>query len=505
MNQAEKARYQEFLEQLGDEKKAAHAYLRWKCVTDLWFLGMEVLGMKKAHHGGRPLIDPSFHHWLADAIVKRGSKLILVPRWHLKTTWVKIWIVQQILANPYIRIGLFSLTLGLVKKEMVSLRRLFLTPTLRKIWEDRIPEPRKGFQGWAKATEEQLTLYRPIREGYAPQENQLEVFGAGSEVTGSHFDIHIYDDILDDETVRSPTAMLTLENWFSHIRAILDPEGIELMIGTPYHYSDLYAKVRREDWFANVFTRSAIENGKPIYRYFTLKKLEEYRKRMGEYIFACQLLCDASPRQDRMFPPPQPTYAVLPDDKYTHYITVDPAATTKVYSDETAIIVTAVNRAGMIYVCEALNFKKSGDEIARIIISLTEKYHPERIGIELGLQEHLQTILKLVLDNHEKASGTHLTLPIIGIKPDPGKGKYERINLTLGSFVRAGRIKIRYDLYNLIGQMDFMTPNYTGKDDLVDACSMQFMIIRQLSYTAWDANQGRLKKGWFAFEDLYEP
>jgi len=495
--------YRELLELAGGEKAAWEAWERWKCLNDLYYLGGEVLGMGEARRGTKKIVDPTFHKWMAGVLQPKEDLLLLVPRWHLKTSWLKVSMIQELLRDPYSRQGLLSLTSGLSRMTLRSIMQMLCTKKLREIFPDRIPAPGKRYGNWQEANQDALTVYRPPRDGYMPQEPQISVYGIDSTMTGLHFDRWIGDDILDHTTVRSPAAMEKTEEWYQHARGKLDPDGYETYLGTHYHHQDLYSKMRKDGDIKRIFVRQAIENGKPIYRFFTHEILEKYRKRMGEYIYSCQMRNDPVPRADRLFPPPQPTYHELPEGVYRYYITVDPAATTKVYSDETAIVVAAVAENGMVYVLEAIHFKKSGDEIARILLDLNAKYKPQQIGIEFGLQEHLSIIIRMIREQYEKVQGQAIYLPITSVKIDPGRGKYDRFNLTLGSFIRSGKLKIKDSLFDLMEQMEFITANYRGKDDLVDALSMIFTIVKQFSYRTWAHPLGDVQKDWTTWEELF--
>ena len=287
--------------------------------------------------------------------------------------------------------------------------------------------------------------------------------------------------------------MIKAREWYSYVQGVVGAVALETVTCTPYHYADLYADIIEEEIITKVYRRPCIENGKPIYKFYTLQDYERMKKKMGPYIWSAQMMCDPSPVEDMLFPPPQPTYKELPPDgKYKHYITIDPAATIHKHSDETAMVVVAVDERGEVYVREALHFKKTGNEIARILIQLAEKYKPEKIGIELGLQEHLRGIIELVKNHWEASTERKIDLPIEGIKIGHDS-KFDRVNWTLGSFVRERKVHIHESLTDLMLQMEKFSPNYQGRDDLVDALSMARLFHIGGYYPAYqeDAHMGR--------------
>ena len=465
-------------------------WMRWKALNDLFYLGNDILGLGKAKdRRGKSIVDPHLHRWLCAILEKPDDKMVLIPRRHAKTFWVKVRIIQVILKDPdNIRIGLFSKTTDLVSAELKSIVQMLQTPELMAIFPAEIPSPGKGMRGWDRVTSDKLTIKRSGET--SPQENQLEVYGSGSTFVGRHFDEHFYDDILNEDDAHTPEGNRRVIEWYGYVQAVLEPGGTETVTGTPYHYADLYHYIEQENLYdGQVYKRPAIVGGKPIYAVYTLKMLERLRKRMGEYLFSAQYMINTIPKEDQLFPPPQPVWPTpnLPgkDEVYKYYITIDPAASTKNYSDETAIAVCAINSIGWVYVCECFGIKKGGEEIARYVMQLNERYKPVKIGMEAGLQEHLATVIRMVKAQWEEQKGQPIALPLISM-PIKRINKFQRINLTLGSFVRQEKIFFHPSLSRLFEQMEKINPNYEGKDDLVDSVAMLFQLVEQFSFKSWE-------------------
>lgn len=482
-----------------------HAFFKYKCLTDLFFLGYEILGLKNARQGRKQLVYPPLHRQLAKIIEAPGSKMVIIPRDCMKTTWMKVRIVQRILQEPNnVRIAYISRTSGLGRLVLKSVVRMMMTPALMQLFPEVIPKVGRLTQGmptnWDRITEDYLTVRRDHTQGDTPQEHQLEVYGVEATITGRHFTDQIYDDPINEETVRSPSQMDKAVEFMRHVVNLLIPGGNETYIGTPYHYADLIAHCIQEGYFDKIYRRSIIENGKSIYpTIFSLKELEKRRKRMSNYIFSCQMLTNPLPKEDLLFPPPQPTYTELPPDKLDYFVTVDPAATVQYYSDFTAFAVVAIDTIGRIWVEDSFQVKKEGQEIARIVLQLNEKYKPKAIGIEAGLQTHLIGIIQLTRKNWEVSQNRSIRLPIEALVVST-REKFDRINMTVGSWIRTNRLKIKENLVELMAQMEKMNPNYTGHDDLVDALSLVFQLVPSFGYRM---NQAQIPgKVWNTFEEM---
>lgn len=733
---AEQQKYFQFLDEFGNEDLAFMQYTRWKCLTDLYWFGSEFYGWKHSvdpKNPRRKRVDPVFHKWLANEIQRTGDKLILVPRLHLKSTWVKLDIVRKVLMAPNKRIGLFSVASRLVEKELVEIKHMFQKPELRELFPDLVPDPGKEFRGWEKCTANELTLKRDKTSGEKiPQESQVTVLGSGARMAGLHMDTAYLDDIVDQDSVKTPELIKKTLDWWGYIQSIMELGAEYCITGTRYGRFDLYHTMIEEKQIEHVVVRKAIEQGKVLYHsWFTKKELAKIKRRQGNYIFSCnpgyapiwmsdysfkelkdikvgdevigyeihagegkrrklvkskveevnsriaetvkvtmesgrELICTADhawftgrngtdehsvylpakegrplisfidptekPKQDewiylagmidgeggckygsicitqskeanpgvykkltetinklkldvkvyrdsgdreddvtrksadmfvlnggrqtkidilrygnpgkkdqiiqnlwdkpgmksqkdkvisiqphkrekvfalktttgnyvawgyaskncqylldpvaqedKIFPGNQPTYHKLPPGDYNWYMTVDPAPTIEGYSDETGITIGAVDKRKFLWIHEAIGVKKSGGDLADLLIRLAVKYRFTRIGIEFGLQTHLQYILDHQLSEYERNNGVRVPFNVVPVPISRKQSKGDRVYLTLGSFIREGKCFVKEDQVDLIHEMDFFTGKGKEKDNLVDAAAMLFFVIEDFN------------------------
>lgn len=475
-------------ERLADE--AWDLWLRWKCLNDLYFLGAVVLGWENAvdRKTRRRRIDPELHSWLCSHLQKNEDGIILIPRDTLKSSWFKLKIIQDILNNPNIRICLCSLTSTLAEKELADIKNTLSNPILRGIFPDIIPDPGKEFRNWEKSNATELTMIRRPDLGFVPQGDQIMAVGLGKKFTGFHFDALYFDDVIDDSSVTTFEQLQKAREGYAYLQPMLEPDGIMKLIGTFYHYNDLYNTIIKEKHVPdeNIIIRGVREGGKIIYSYFTEKYLDKMFKRLGKKIFNCQYNLDPTPVGERIFNnSASAAYEELPREEYSFYISVDPAATTSSYSDETGICVAAVNRAGLVYIVESFGVKKKSNDLADFIINKCVQYRPIRVGIELGLQTHFKYILESKKAEYEKRNHVAVQCNIVGIPISRSKSKEDRVNLTLGAFFRGGKLRIHKDCYELMQQMDMFTGKEGENDNQVDAASMLFYAIETFAFQYW--------------------
>ena len=485
MTSSEKKKYDELVAEFGeehlgagDERDPEWHWTRWKATTDLYWLGTNILGLERA----KKRVHPPLHRWLCNVLSLEDDKMVLIPRKHAKTTWTIGYIVMLILKTfGRIRILYLSRTEKLVVKNLNAVKRYLALPLLRRLFPEIIPDPGKEYRGWKISNQNELLL-KEYKDMISSEPNVV-AYGAASAFTGAAVDEIILDDYIDDKTCGSATLMeQALEDW-RYLQPLLDYDAIVTIIGTFYHYNDLYNTIIREKHFPQnrVFIRRVQENGKFIYpTMFNKKRMEKLRKKLTSYILSCQFYLNPTPKQDQIFPGPQPVCTQLPKQDYKYYLLVDPAPTIKKTSNSTGFAVAAINKQMFIYFVEAFKVKKKGADKADLIIKLCLKYRFEKIGIEYGLQQDLDYIIKLKKSQYEKDNNVRVYMPIEPIALNNKQSKGDRIYLTLGQFVRNGRVQIvESGCYDLIRQMDLFTGKGKEEDDVVDAASMLFPLVDQ--------------------------
>jgi hypothetical protein len=364
----------------------------------------------------------------------------------------------------------------------VTVKQHLETPLLNHLFPDVVPVR----QEWAVDVKNRLTMRRDkSKTGQIVMGDQIQVYGVGNTITGKRATRQYFDDLIDKETVRTPTQMSKTREWFSGAMPILEPGGVRKMIGTPYHYADLYHTIEEDKIFDKVYSIPIKMGKKYSCKWWNEKKFKHVTRGMLPYDVKSQYFLDPMPIEDMAFPPPQPTYRDLPEDEYVWYIAVDPAATQEKYSDDTAIIIAAVSGKGDVFITREYHGKWPGNETAKRVIGLAAEIKPRKVGIEYGLQQHLKYIIDTEKSNWEEVNKRTLPIYIEPIKITNRMNKFDRVNWTLGAFVKEGKVKIHESCVDLMGQMDKFNKNYYGKDDLVDAASMIFQLVDIFSYRSY--------------------
>lgn len=157
----------------------------------------------------------------------------LMPRGHAKTEGVAVvyptWVV---LTNPDARVAIVSKTKGL------AARRTEKIVNAIERWGDRF-----GVE-IADTSKTELTT----ESGTRHKEPTVSAWGLESNLTGNHFDVIVYDDIVDWDNQRTETQRRNARNYFRDYvdnlpsnDSVLPQGAVQALIGTRKHPDDLYA------------------------------------------------------------------------------------------------------------------------------------------------------------------------------------------------------------------------------------------------------------------------
>lgn len=496
------------------EKQAAVSAFRLMCETDLYFLATEVFGMDRAKNGGRKIWYEPIHGLLCDLLQNDDDSLIWMSRHMLKTTVSSIWCVQQILRDPTnVAIGLWSMSSRKAESILKTVKTMLLHPKLVQAYPDRIP-PRKK---WERDAADALTLTRDVpgidgRE-FKPNEEQIEVAGLDTNVTGRHYTHHYLDDIITDKNTTTAVQIEKAIDQYSAIAGLKGITTVEKIIGTPWHSLDLYHYIIEN----NLIPRDQrihlagvhLEGEREVidYPWYTRKFLEDQRKKM-RHLYWPQLHLDTRPREDRIFVPPYPEWTTWPEEATEFYMACDPSTGRSERHDKSGLVVGAVDpeNTTALWLIEAESHTLLAEELATLLVEKIIQYRPKRLGIELGLQAGLLDLLRLKAQEKEKLIGWFPMPHIHEIKTgggEYGKNKTQKIDNTLGAMLRDKRVFLHPGMTKLMFQMEAYDPNkQKNDDDILDAAGMLIQTVPYFSYGYYQNENGEQVCQGLTWKDL---
>ncbi|MDZ7815307.1 MAG: phage terminase large subunit [Planctomycetota bacterium] len=314
----------------------------------------------------------AFHRLWLEFCDAESRTVLLAPRGHGKTTICDIlYVLWAVLSNPDIRVLIVSNTMGQAKAFLREIAAHLQREEIEKLWG-----PRKG-ERWTE-TEIQLPRKRVAKEP------TVTAVGTGGAIISRHYDLIICDDIIDEENSSSARQREKVRTWFyKTLMPCLEPDGRMHIIGTRWHYGDLYGELSKR-WKLRI-DRAIDREGKVLWPdKFSADTLAAVREQAGERIFNCQYNNDPSGYEGAIF-------------KYKHFrfyepgtqpsglrcfCGVDLAVSQSETADYFAHAVVGLDDDGQIYVLEVFRDRLTFHRQVEFILSRATLYKPMRIAVE---------------------------------------------------------------------------------------------------------------------------
>ena len=264
-----------------------------------------------------------------------------------------------------------------------------------------------------------------VRRESNPKEPSIGAYGIIDALpTGWHFGVRNYDDIIDEDNVTSPEMIeksikrweLSLSLGSDRICPRYGEANIVRYVGTRYKKNDTWDHIEKVGAAEpRIFpgTVDGTRDGKPVY--FTNALMEDKKKTMGRYTFACQILMD--PKADalqsfkeewiREWEPQVWGWTDL-----NVYMLVDPASKKKKRNDFTDIKVIGLAPDQTYKWIDGVTDRLSLTERAKAVMDFQRKYRPLKVGYEeYGLQADIEHIEDL-----QTRTQYHFTITPLGGK-----------------------------------------------------------------------------------------
>jgi len=332
--------------------------VRWLGRNDRFFLLTVLLHRKDA-----------FHPWLyarcREVEADPDDHLDLWAREHYKSTIITFaGIIQEIVRNPEITIGIFSHTKPVARKFLIQIKtELETNEDLVHTYPDIFyAEPKKDALKWSE--ENGITVIRQSN----PKEATVEAHGlVDGQPIGAHFLLRVYDDVVTQTSVGTPeqvskttTAWELSDNLGARGE---DGKSRRWHIGTRYSFADTYqAIIEKGVLKLRIYpaTEDGTVDGRPVF--LPQAVWEEKIRTQGLGVLAAQMLQNPAAGAQAMFKKDWLRFADVRPATLNVYILADPASSRKKGSDRTAIAVIGIDAAGNKYLLDGYHHRMSLSE-----------------------------------------------------------------------------------------------------------------------------------------------
>lgn len=347
--------------------------LRGLCQTDLFFL--LVHGLRRTDADKQWVFDRC-----REVQQNPNSHLDLWAREHYKSTIITFALtIQDILNNPDITVGLFSHTRPIAKGFLRQIKReLESNEFLKQLFPDVLyAKPQTESPKWSE--DEGLVVKRTGN----PKEATIEAWGlVDGQPTSKHYKLMVYDDVVTRESVTTPDMIGKVTEAWELSRNLSSEGGSTRYIGTRYHFNDTYRTIMDRGVKSRVYAATADGqiDGDPML--LSRERLEEKRREMGPYTFACQMMQNPKADETQGFKDEWLRfYDNAPRAGMNVCILADAASEKKKSSDYTSMWVFGLNSDSGIYVLDGIRDRLNLKQRAEALFSLHRKWKPDNDGV----------------------------------------------------------------------------------------------------------------------------
>lgn len=431
---------------------------------------------------------PRFHldmaEWLEEAWEQKKTRLLLMAfRGAGKSSLVGLFAAWLFHQQADLRILVLAADFNLSKKMVRNVRRVIERHPLTKALRPDNPDQ------WAG---DRFTIKRKL----VSRDPSMQAKGISANITGSHADIVICDDVEVPKTTDSAEKRENLRERLAEISYVLTSGGTQLYVGTPHDFYSIYADEARTeigeeypflDGFERLYMPIFDENGVSIWpEKFSLEAIEKIRKEAGPNKFESQMLLqevnifDSRLDADLLqFYTGEVEHCILTNDLYVAGKQMegacawwDPAFGRA--SGDSSVLAIVYTDAGGNYYLEHLEYltvdESAKDDVAtqqcRVVAQLAKQHRLPRVVVETnGIGQFLPSMLRNVLID-EKAVRTSV------VETVAKKSKTLRILESFDTLLAAQRLWVNkrvQDTPFIMEMRDWRPGSSKCRDDGLDA------------------------------------
>lgn len=467
-----------------------------KCRTDLYFLCRTVLcTLEDPREGYQDLYYPT-HGRICDFVqtyAQPGHKLlILTPRGWIKSYIVTIgWTIQRMINN---------LIEGKRSQQIISNAT---NPNAKEFLEKikynlQYNERLRGLlHPWIKG-ELSKTADRWTMDEIQVGGCRVETGSAEGNLVSRHYGIMINDDLVNKENSSTKEQLLKVIDWWRLAQSLLNPDGIEINIGTRWAFDDLYGEFidkficppKDYEYGKSIveihngkyhllqmdcYEDPIAETGSTFPTKFPFELLEELKKTQGDRFYGQYrnnpLSKGRSVFKQDWFRRYHPDH--MPSVRNTIML-IDPSGKADVASDHTGIVCISLGSDKHGYITYGKRMLITDMALANWIIDNAPTYMPDMIAIEDNKFNVIRELLELLIANRLrrrqvlKENIEYIrTLPYILMEAKPrGRNKTMRIRNASG-LVENGTMLLPHRGAEDLEEEMIRYPS--TKDDVVDA------------------------------------
>ncbi|QNL29726.1 hypothetical protein Saratov15_00045 [Vibrio phage Saratov-15] len=165
------------------------------------------------------------------------DQLLLLPRGHLKSHMMALWVAWWVTKHPETTILYISATSELAEMQLYDIKNIMTSKIYRRYWPDMIHEEEGKREKWTNSA---IAVDHPKRKMEGVRDFTIKTAGLTTNTTGWHADVIISDDVVVPDNAYTEDGRRKVAAAMSQMESILNADGIVKACGTRYHPADIY-------------------------------------------------------------------------------------------------------------------------------------------------------------------------------------------------------------------------------------------------------------------------
>lgn len=381
--------------------------------------------------------------------------LLLLPRSHMKSHCMAVWVSWMITRDPTTTILYLSATTTLAEAQLLEIKGVLTSEVYQRYWPEMIHPEEGKREKWSTGA---IAVDHPRRKEENVRDFTLFAAGLTTNTTGLHCEILVCDDVVVPDNAYTEEGRRKTAAACSQMASILNAGGIIRACGTRYHPADQYS-IWKEQTMPIFDDKGDIVGNEPLWNI-----MEEVVEKDGIFLwprtaradgkmfgfdrkelarisalytdrtqFYAQYYNDPNDPESRRLDYSRFQYYdkrylenkagkwYFKDERLNVYAAIDFAFSLSKQADSTAIVVVGVDRNYNYYVLDISRFKT--DKIAEYyneVVDMHQKWEFPRLRAEVNVA---QAVIARDLKERLKSSGSRIVID--EHRPQRGDGKKE--------------------------------------------------------------------------------
>ena len=182
------------------------------------------------------------HDWARELDKRHHDSLWLEPRYTYKSTiFTKAFPIWRLLEDSNLRILLVNATAENAEAFLSEIVGHFLrNKRLLQLWHARYDT----FPLDARTAKTKSIILNTRTDNFS--EPSISTIGALGNLVSAHYELIIVDDLCNELDRESQSIREKKKRWFQDLPSVLSPSGELIIIGTHWHFDDVYSYIKNE-------------------------------------------------------------------------------------------------------------------------------------------------------------------------------------------------------------------------------------------------------------------